>query len=173
MCRNAVGDPDLTRWFLEHGADPNASCLLDLTPTSYAVGNGPMAVFNMLLDSGADVHKGQLLHYAVGRTDGAEEFVTRLLDLGCSINEIKYQLDPTSWEERWIHGLGTALHRAAEFSSISVVRILLKRGADTSVLDSKGLTALHWAKYRGRDDVVKLLEEWEEMGNSIRHKVGR
>jgi ankyrin repeat protein len=162
-CRVAVDDINLVQWFLGHGADPNARCLLDLTPTSYAVSLGSIEVFDLLLERGADIHKGQLLHHAVHRDfDDAEDIIIKLLDLGCPINEVKFQNDSESWEERQSFGLGTALHRAAEFRSASMVRLLLERGADTRVLDSRGMTALYWAKKRsGREAIVKLLEEWD------------
>jgi hypothetical protein len=35
--RFVVDDWDITNWFLDHGANPNTACRLDLTPMSFAV----------------------------------------------------------------------------------------------------------------------------------------
>ena len=135
--------PTTVVWFFKHGANPNARCKLDLTPTSYAVAMGTLTTLDLFLAKGADIRKGQLLHYAVLRDFDAADAVRLLIDLGCPINEVKYENDPVSWNERMIHGLGTPLHRAAEFGRTRIVEILLKSGADTDILDSKGCTALY------------------------------
>ena len=59
----------MTLWLLDHGADPNKQCSIDLTPLSYAVEQASPPTVKLLLDRGGDVHKGQLLHHAVDRID--------------------------------------------------------------------------------------------------------
>jgi ankyrin repeat protein len=141
--------------------------MLDITPTTHAVSYGSIDVLDLLLERGADVGKGQLLHEAMRRAPSygdVEPFVLKLLNLGCPINEVKYQNDPVSYNDRLIFGLGAPIHHAAEFRSLSLVRFLLENGADPFILDSSRVTACYWAEKRGgREDVVVLLtgKEWE------------
>jgi hypothetical protein len=52
----------------------------------------------------------------------------------------------------------TALHYAAGSGPLDVVRMLVERGADTSVRDEQfDATPLGWAEYFGRDDVAAFL----------------
>jgi hypothetical protein len=115
-----------------------------------------MAVLDLLLERGADIHKGQLIHEAARRPSDdaeAEAYITKLMDLGLSINEVKYQNEPVSYQERLIFGLVAPLHFAAEFRSLELVRFLLNVGANPLLLDSNGVTARYWAEQRGgRED---------------------
>jgi ankyrin repeat protein len=52
----------------------------------------------------------------------------------------------------------SALHRAAEYGYLDVVERLLKRGADSSVRNFEGHTALELAKKEGHKAIIKLLE---------------
>lgn len=67
IARYAVKDVDLTAWFLAHGADPNASCMLGLTPLTFAIRDADLSVIEMLFAHGGDVQQGYLLHAAVSR----------------------------------------------------------------------------------------------------------
>ena len=53
----------------------------------------------------------------------------------------------------------TALHIAAEYGQLEVVKLLFQAGADKDAFDSAGSTALHMAAEFGNLDVVKLLLE--------------
>ncbi|TKA48780.1 hypothetical protein B0A55_13069 [Friedmanniomyces simplex] len=88
----AIEESHLTAWFLSHGADPNARCLLDLTPLSAAVQYAPLPVIKSLFVYGGSINSGQLLHYAVRRdTHDALEVLTYILAKGSPINEVMYQ----------------------------------------------------------------------------------
>ncbi|GES59634.1 ankyrin repeat protein [Aspergillus terreus] len=76
----AVDDEEMTLWLLDHGADPNKQCSIDLTPLSYAVEQAPLSTVKLLLDRGGDVHKGQLLHHAVERQTDTIEVLGMLLE---------------------------------------------------------------------------------------------
>lgn len=54
----------------------------------------------------------------------------------------------------------TVLHMAAAHGHRKVVRLLLKKGADISARDNRGLTALDWAMYHRNEKVAQLLERW-------------
>jgi len=93
----------------------------------------PLETINALFEQGgANPLCGQLLHYAVLRdTSDALEVVRKIVEKGAPINEIKYEKEPETYIERKPFGLGTPLHRAAEFGKKDVVEYLLKMGADT------------------------------------------
>lgn len=153
----------MVEWFLDHGADPNSPCDWDLTPTSQAVYAAPLDLIDYLFSRGANPRRGQLLHHAVLRDKpDALAVVRRIVELGAPINEIKYETDPRGYSERKPFGLGTPLHRAAEFGKVDIVKYLLKKGADPLKLDSKGQTPRFWAEKYGRTEVALILKETEE-----------
>ena len=55
-------------------------------------------------------------------------------------------------------GMGTPLHAAIDHGNTKVVAYLLKCGADDSVRDTLGRTALELAQSKGFDHVIKLLQ---------------
>lgn len=153
----------MVEWFINHGADPNSRCAWDLTPTSYAVYAAPLETIDYLFSKGADIQYGQLLHHAVLREKSDTlEVVRRLVKRGAPINEIKYETDQATYREREPFGLGTPLHRAAEFGKKAIVIYLLKQGADSLKLDSKGKTPRFWAESRDHKEVAQVLREDEE-----------
>ncbi|HEX7840056.1 MAG TPA: ankyrin repeat domain-containing protein [Kofleriaceae bacterium] len=81
---------------------------------------------------------------------GQLEVVRLLLDRGTRI-------DATPPGSHWT---ATALHTAAGQGHVTVVELLLARGADPSIQDARyQSTPLGWASHLGRDDVVALLTE--------------
>ncbi|RMZ72652.1 Ankyrin repeat [Pyrenophora seminiperda CCB06] len=123
----------------------------------------PLETIDALFERGASPLCGQLLHYAVLReTSDALEVVCKIVEKGASsINEIKYETELKTYTERKLFGLGTPLHRAAEFGKKDIVEYLLKMGADSLKLDSKGRTPRYWAEKKGFTDVARVLEEAE------------
>ncbi|KAF2760486.1 ankyrin, partial [Pseudovirgaria hyperparasitica] len=163
-----TGDHDMVEWFLDHHADPNRRCAWDMTPTSQAMYTASLETIEYLFSRGADVRQGQLLHHAVLRAKpGALELVRRLVDCGAPVNKIKYEDDLTTYRERVPFGLGTPLHRAAEFGKTEIVMLLLEKGADPLKLDSKGKTARFWAVQRNHEEVAHILEDFEGRQNDI------
>ncbi|KAI9371705.1 hypothetical protein BJX61DRAFT_510421 [Aspergillus egyptiacus] len=53
-------DEDMVLWLLDHGAEPNQQCLIDLTPISVAIRDAAVSTIHLLFDVGAIAHKGQL-----------------------------------------------------------------------------------------------------------------
>jgi ankyrin repeat protein len=157
-----TSDKEMVMWLLDHGANPNSRCDWDFTPTSYAMLAAPLETIDALFERGANPLCGQLLHYAVLReTSDALEVVCKIVEKGTPINEIKYETELKTYIERKPFGLGTPLHRAAEFGKMDVVEYLLKMGADSLKLDSKGRTPRYWAEKEGFADVACVLEEAE------------
>ena len=151
-------------WLLDHGANPNSRCDWDFTPTSYAMLAAPLEIVDYIFQRGANPLCGQLLHYAVLRDKpDALEVVRRLVEKGAPINEIKYENELKTYNEREPFGLGTPLHRAAEFGKVVIVEYLLEMGADSLKLDSKKRTPCFWAEKNGFAEVVRALKEAENL----------
>ena len=62
----------------------------------------------------------------------------------------------------------TLLMCAAAHGSVDCFRYLLKEGADPSIKNFSGYTALHWAAYTGRDECLNVL-----FGKNKEHKKGK
>ncbi|KAF2083965.1 ankyrin, partial [Saccharata proteae CBS 121410] len=151
VCTN---DKDMVRWLLDHDADPNSRCDWDFTPTSYAMLVAPIEIIDALFERGVDPLCGQLLHHAVLRDrSDALDVVRKIVEKGAPINEIKYETEAKTYIERKPFSLGTPLHRAAEFGKKDVVEYLLKMGANSQKLDSKGQKPRYWAEENGFMDV--------------------
>ncbi|RLM00455.1 hypothetical protein CFD26_106099 [Aspergillus turcosus] len=153
-----VQDWDITNWFLDHGANPNAACRLDLTPMSFAVQRAPLQTIRLLFDRGGDIARGQLVHHAIERDNNVIEVLQLLLQKDVSLNARMYENHPPSWNLQWFKGLGTALHRAAELGKVDVVCYLIQEGADPSIRDSKGRTAVDCARRYNHSEIVKILQ---------------
>ncbi|KAK1060518.1 hypothetical protein LTR12_006100 [Friedmanniomyces endolithicus] len=155
----AVEDIDLCRWFLSHGADPNAGCGLDKTPLSAAVQYGPLEVIELLFNHGGTIECGQLLHFAVWRhLSDRLDVVRYIIRKGASVNMLMYQNRPDCYIQREAFGLGTPLHAAATEGDMAVVRLLLDEGADISIQDSLRKLPYQLAEMHGHEAVATLLQ---------------
>lgn len=158
--RYAVEHFELCRWFLNHGADPNAGCVLDKTPLSAAVQHGPLEVVDLLFLNGGSVKHGQLLHYAVWRERNDRQMVVEyLVRKGAAINALMYENKLHCFEQRKAFGLGTPLHDAAALGYEDVVQLLLDKGADVSfsMQDSLGLLPFQRAEANGHRAMAEFL----------------
>ncbi|KAL9029456.1 MAG: hypothetical protein Q9196_002299 [Gyalolechia fulgens] len=154
----AIKDTKLTLWFLSHGADPNATCGLDITPLSIAVRDAPFEVIRILFDHGGSIEHGQLLHFAViRRLPDRIDVIDYLLNKGTPINSLMYENSADSYEQETYSGLGTPLHSAVTTGCLDTVNILLSRGADPLIKNSCGKLALEEAEYHGCSKVADRL----------------
>lgn len=149
----------MTAWLLDHGADPNRQCVMDLTPLSLAVEHGPMSVIDLMLSHGGNARQGQLLHHAVERHSDTIEVLRLLIDKGAPINATMYEDHYPSWALFHFMGLGTALHKAAELGKVDVVRYLISQGVDQSIKDANGRTAMECAQMLNQWEVIEVLLE--------------
>lgn len=153
-------DDELTKWLLNHGADPNITFGKDFTPISMALYRAPFSIIKLLLDGGGSIERGQLLHHASQRVNSDRlEVVAFILDNGGlqNINKTLYQDSLTDWVDEELFGLGTPLHGAAEDGALDVIELLLARGADPSIKDSKGLLPIDRARREGHQKAVESL----------------
>ena len=147
------GNIELAQFLIEKGADVNMQDEYGFTAMYDAACNGHSDVVKMLLDGGARPDLGpcpidQATMY------GHVKVMQLLLDSGVKINQR-------------IPGSGmTLLHIAAVEGQKDAVKLLLERGADHSMPDRSGLTALNLAQNygqhtpnwpQGQKEVVKIL----------------
>jgi len=90
----------------------------------------------------ADV-TGEKLYYAVFQNNIAE--AKKLIGQGANVN----------WKNNKIGS--TALIRAATEGKVEMVKLLLKAGADRTLKNNRGETALSWAQEMDRPDIIQLL----------------
>ncbi|KAI9768464.1 MAG: hypothetical protein M1840_004873 [Geoglossum simile] len=154
----AIEDKDLTQWFLSHSAKPDADCIIDLTPLSFAVLHASIDIIKLLFDNGGTIRHGQLLNHAVRRrAPDRLDIINLLLDMGSDVNHIMYRNHLPSYLYHRAFGLGTALHEAADIGAYDVVQALLEKGADPLIEDSTGKLALRRAEYYGHIHIAELL----------------
>ncbi|RHZ55673.1 hypothetical protein CDV55_101647 [Aspergillus turcosus] len=155
----AVEDEEMASWLLDHGADPNRQCVIDLTPFSFAVESAPVSVIHLILSRGGDVQKGQLLHHAIERRSDTIEVLRLLIEKGAPINSTMYKNHYPSWALFQFMGLGTALHKASELGKADVVHYLIGEGADQSIKDGNGRTPMECAQMSSQWEVIEALKK--------------
>ncbi|KAJ5191278.1 uncharacterized protein N7498_010263, partial [Penicillium cinerascens] len=162
-----VTDEEMTAWLLDHKADPNRQCVIDLTPLSLAVESAPISVIRLILSRGGDVRKGQLLHHAIERQSDAIDVLNLLIEKGAPINATVYE-DYPSWALFPFMGLGTPLHRALERRRGDVARYLISKGANQNTKDAQGRVPLECAQMTNQLDVIEALEKGKQSCFSLR-----
>lgn len=155
---HVVHDTTLTKWFLEHGADPNGGYQYE-TAFSCAAGSGSIEVIEMFLDRGADVLRGDVLFFATGRRRKAVEVTNLLLSRGADPNRLRFDGLEPGWSVFGLQdGLGTPLHSAIRNHRLDIVIALVKAGADLTVQDTLGRTPRVLAELRHNVEVLAVLD---------------
>lgn len=160
--RFSFHDVKLTKWFLAHGADPNRRYYqyTDRTPLSFAFQKAPFHIIQLLLDHGASLQYGQVLHYAALRElDDRLEVLQYLLNHGCPLNNIMYQNCGDEYFFHMYSGIGSPLHYAAMKGLLDSVKFLVQQGASPNIRDPIGQTAADWARKYGHMAVYNFLQE--------------
>ncbi|KAF8063397.1 ankyrin repeat-containing domain protein [Lyophyllum atratum] len=151
----SLRNPDLLKWVLAQGANPNLHHTGMRSALDLAVINSSAEAAQLLIQHGANVKNTNALKAAAWY--GNLDMITLLLEAGADVNEIPdYEQMLRSERE---DGLGTALHEAAEGGQKEAVELLLERGADPSLKNSVGKTALDIAKEKQQVAVIEVLEK--------------
>ena len=145
---------DVARLLVAMGADPDALDHQHDTPWLVTGVTGSVPMLEALLPANPDLmivnrYGGVSLIPASER--GHVDYVRRVLQTRIDANHVN-RLGWTALLEAVILGDGRRDHQ-------EIVRLLLAAGADPSIPDREGVTALEHARRRGQSAMVKLLEE--------------
>ncbi len=144
---------DAARVLIEAGADVNAKDHQHDSPYLYAGAEGRLEILKMTVEGGADLgavnrYGGTALIPAAHH--GYPDVVRYLLTTKTDINHVNF-LGWTALLEAVILGDGGPVYQ-------EIVDLLLQAGADVSIADKEGVTALDHARSRGQSEIVHLLE---------------
>ena len=138
----------LGAFLLDHGADPNLANRGAWTPLY-------LATDNRNIESGDyPVRKSDMDHL---------DFIRLLLDKGANVNaRMKDSTETrTVFTNQWLDENGaTAFFRASQSGDLTLMKLLLARGADPKIATALGVTALHVAA--GIGWVEGITYEWSE-----------
>ena len=146
-------DIEAARLLIEAGADVNVKDALQDSPYLVAGAHGRNEILKMILQNGADLNSvnrfgGTAIIPAAEK--GHPETVSLLIAAGADVNHVN-DLGWTALMEAVVLSDGGPLHQ-------DIVKRLLEGGADRSIPDKEGVTALEHAKQRGFTEMVALLE---------------
>lgn len=147
---NAV---DAARILIAAGADVNAEDDLQDSPYLYAGAEGRLEILKMTVASGADLESvnrygGTALTPAAHH--GHVDVVRYLLTTEVDVNQVN-NLGWTALLEAVILGDGGPTYQ-------KIVELLLNNGADATIGDRQGVTALQHARTSNQDEIVALFE---------------
>ena len=145
------GDLDKVRMEIEGGRKVDTKDAAGQTALMYAAETGRIEVIEYLLSQGADVNAksgllgaGTALNYAAAAN--RPQAIELLLASGANVNAVS----PARKE--------SALMYAAARGYLDVVKLLLEKGADSSLKNNDDETALDLARKQNQQAVVQLLE---------------
>ena len=162
-----------------HGVPLNGRISHNRTGLHEAAYSGEHDVVRWLVENGADVgirdtqFNSLPVHWAnvAGRRDVYEYLLPRspLTLADCAefglIERVKAMLDADPTLVNGDDHNGVPLFEAIGGGHIEIVRVLLASGADTTMTNSRGLTALELATRRGHDPITELIRKHESEAN--------
>ena len=147
-----IGHSNVVDSLLKANANPDSQGMDGCTPLILACKNGHFGVVDLLLKANSNpnlsMHNGLTPLFAASHY-GHSDIVRILLDTNADPN----LQHPAS-------GL-TALMHASFSGCLESVELLLISGANSSMLNLKGLSALHLAALKGHEDIVHLIQAVE------------
>jgi len=125
----------------------------------WACHNGYADIVTLLLDNGADIEAdeinwigGKPLHWA---SEHAPATTKILLDRGANVNAINIKQGSTCF------GRTPLIHNASQGEDCSeITEMLLQAGADVTLQEANGKTALDIAKEKNNTKIISVLSNW-------------
>ena len=180
------GDETVVRTLLNMGADADAFCNKGVTAMHRAAKNGHISIVKLLLDHGANIdsqernHTGSTpLHFAIHHAN--YNTVQLLIEKGANI-----EYDSASYGTPLMHAVitnqeaivrlllesgadpntetifgvrGNVLHGVYYYNDLSLIRLLVAKGANLEAKNANGETPLLLAVKKARLDMISLLLE--------------
>uniref|UniRef100_A0A8C3AES2 Ankyrin repeat domain 52a n=1 Tax=Cyclopterus lumpus TaxID=8103 RepID=A0A8C3AES2_CYCLU len=153
---------------LSAGFDINTPDNFGRTCLHAAASGGNVECLNLLLSSGTDLNKRDImgrtpLHYAAA--NGRYQCTVTLVSAGAEVNEpdqtgctpLHYSAASQAFSLRY--SFYNTLSHVLWSSNNSCLEHLLDNGADPSMVNSKGYSAVHYAAYHGNKQNLELLLE--------------
>ncbi|QHC02262.1 ankyrin repeat domain-containing protein [Epidermidibacterium keratini] len=146
---------DVARLLVAMGADPDALDDRHDTPWLVTGVTGSVAMLEALLPAQPDltiVNRFGGVSVIPASERGHVEYVARVVQTGIDVNHVN---EPgwTALLEAVVYGDGSAPYQ-------QIVTILLEAGADPSIADAQGITALQHAQQRGQSEVAAIIESY-------------
>ncbi len=142
------GDLEQVQRLIVQGADVNGKATREETPLIIASLAGNGEIVSYLLQRGADINarntSGMTALHAAAYT-GHTDIVLLLITKGAEVNDASNRFGVTP------------LHVASEENHIGTVQELLMHGADTTILEINGYSAVSRSGFREHWDVLKVL----------------
>ncbi|VDI57635.1 Hypothetical predicted protein [Mytilus galloprovincialis] len=143
------GDLPMISWCLNHGVSVNR-CMNDkMTPLHVAASKGWTDIVKLLLDTGSDYDKCDILGWSStlhACRHGHTEIVRMLLETGADYNKCS--------NDGW-----SPVMMACEYGQTEIVRMLLEKGADYNKCTHNGWSPVMMACSYGHIEIVKILLE--------------
>jgi ankyrin repeat protein len=144
---------DVARLLVVVGADPDAQDDRSDSPWLVTGVTGSVVMLETLLPADPDLtlrNRFGGVSVIPASERGHVEYVRRVVQTGIDVNQVN---DPgwTALLEAIVYGDGSASYQ-------EIVGILLAAGADPTIADAQGVTALQHARQRGQDEIAERLE---------------
>lgn len=143
---------EAARLLVERGADPNALDDRHDTPWLVTGVTGSVKMLEVLLPANPDMsirNRYGGISVIPASERGHVDYVRRVVQVGIDVNHVN-DLGWTALLEAVILGDGTLAYQ-------HIVKLLLDAGADRSIADRDGVTALQHARHNGYDNITALL----------------
>jgi len=159
-------DPEGLKLLLDAGGDPNLANAQGATGLHWAVMRGRSArIVTMLLDAGADVDAKRAdgrTAYAMAMASGQGEIAELLAMRGAhtGLSAVDAFIAGRGPAPQGLAGSPAAAHlmvELAERGNVAGVEALLQAGVSPDVRGGMGETPLHWACWKGNNELIRLL----------------
>ncbi|KAL4905219.1 ankyrin repeat-containing domain protein [Aspergillus multicolor] len=157
---------DMVQFLLSWGADPNESyCPWPVwTALEGAAALHSIPVIEALIDAGAELKNRRVLARAAGK--GRLDVMRYLLDRGAPIDGVGTNPRLFNEEKNIFYYdeivFRSALCEAAFYGQAEAVEFVLQRGADLSIKDTDGKSAVELAEMKGHKDCLDILRRYQE-----------